>query len=818
MGKEPGSTADAAPGASIVRDGPGRQFEQTVADLLSLSGFDVTRDRHIGPKKVDIVAQRDDFGHLRTYAVECKDHRRRLGKQLLLPIEAEYAELHRENRIDALLLVTRRGLTREAQYRVSQSRFLLHQTIDSLRCSLLDFRRYLADIRNEYRQQGLHRYYIPTRGVPEAGTTAPIDLEAFVDRWLDSEDSQSLAILGGYGAGKSTFMLHLANRYAARFQSGQCTRVPVLIPLREICSEQTVEGLIGRHFTHLLQVTGYNYGMFRELNRLGAFLLLLDGFDEMKHSMTSAVFRYNFREVLKLVPPQSKVILTGRPTAFLNESERKEFLHAIRSHKGVEIALEGRPDFSEVTLAAFDDEQIERFIDRYRSGLLSTPREEGAPPVPSKEDFFKSETIMEIARKPLQLRMLFDVLPLYSGSLDELTVRELFTLFVGLTIERESEEPALQRFPAPQRRAFLARLVFYMWHKEIGALRVDDIPEACYDSVTDCTNTEDVKRYLLSGAFVEIRFPGEVFFPHRSIQEFLIADLLLAFIQGDKCVEEFFARIQVRPHFGFVDERISPEIMDFLVAASGTDDRIRALLLLHEGDRALSTNTIRYWIERDDCIPRLKGTAKEGDVWSLALLVAGRLQRHWCQSEGDADDLYRAGIDCLLACRKNGRDRFVQALFLNWVLFSSEPAHIRRDSWLRKMVVCLLRHTELRTAHTRQGAVSGTIRPTFVKQMVEAMWPHEQQPDGQAKERKLPERLSLIGMKPLLMRSCAGRIGLSDWYVEASNRTSGVEVGEIVLHDSVGCTNEIQELLQKTFDEDMLNPKRRKGKKKRGRD
>ena len=63
-------------------------------------------------------------------------------------------------------------------------------------------------------------------------------------------------------------------------------RIPILIRLGEVAGEQTLAGLLGKHFTATYQVHGYSFNAFREMNRNGRFVVFLDGFDEMKQLLS----------------------------------------------------------------------------------------------------------------------------------------------------------------------------------------------------------------------------------------------------------------------------------------------------------------------------------------------------------------------------------------------------------------------------------------------------------------------------------------------------------------------------------------------------
>ena len=56
-------------------------------------------------------------------------------------------------------------------------------------------------------------------------------LEKYLNQWLNMDKSpKQMAILGGYGTGKSSFLLHYAAKLAENYVPGK-SRVPVLIML-----------------------------------------------------------------------------------------------------------------------------------------------------------------------------------------------------------------------------------------------------------------------------------------------------------------------------------------------------------------------------------------------------------------------------------------------------------------------------------------------------------------------------------------------------------------------------------------------------------
>jgi restriction endonuclease len=699
---------------------PGEELEIFAAEYLRLAGYSVTDEKIIGHKKVDLYAEKREFSSVRRYGVECKDYTARLTAKQVQGILVDYQHLYDANLIDVILIITRNGLSPAAQSCVDSCRLLVHQTLTELRNSILDFSSYLDFLMMEYEREGLDRYYVPARHVPEGVQVGEEqDLESDVVHWANRESSQPLALLAGYGAGKTTFLKHMANHFVHEFRKGEAERIPIYIPLGEICSEQSIEGLLGRCFTSTHKVHGYTFSAFDELNRIGAFVLLLDGFDEMKHSMTPHVFRFTFREVLKLVVPGSRVILAGRPSAFLSDAERKEFLHATRSVHGRDLPIGDRPDFHEIQLAPFGERQISSFVDKYADYVSSRPGR--GLPAPSVDVFLSSSTLRHLSSRPIQLRMLFEILPGYDGDPDRITVRELYTFFVDMLLDREAEKPARKRLAPILRRRFLANLSFLLWFKSKGHINCDDIPEACFVGTQEHWHESELRRDLLSGSFLEVRYPAEVYFPHRSIQEFLLAEFLLDFFERKHYTRRLVDACDAQIDWKYVENHLSPEVIDFMVSASSMQQRKLALDLI--GSYRLRETSIRFWLSDKNSFDELFEWAKAGTMWALVLVVHGREARLPGFEPHFDEDVFALCMKMVSPARAPDRASLYQAVLTAWRFASIKEPNTASIAE-KRMTMIVRRLIEYR----QQKVVSGRqkkVPPDFVVQLLKQVRFHQ---------------------------------------------------------------------------------------------
>ena len=266
--------------------------------------------------------------------------------------------------------------------------------------------------------------------------------------------------------------------------------------------------------------------------------MILDGFDEMKQSMSRDVMRYNFSQLSRLVQSQAKVVLSGRPNAFLTEDEHEELLHGKRQVKGEWRSIPDAPNYTELRLRGFTATEMKAFVTAYLQVQGSSEKEKltrsAGTRISGALETPQHNHIVQLAERPVQLKMILDVLPEWKGGrLDKLTLTTLYSEFIDLIIRRESAKSTRQRFSIKQRREFARDLAWWMW-KQGGQRSIDSasVPDEvflpfCRDEQED---RDAVRRDLVAACFLEAKVPRGLYFPHRSFQEFLVAEKLLALV------------------------------------------------------------------------------------------------------------------------------------------------------------------------------------------------------------------------------------------------------------------------------------------------
>ncbi len=267
-------------------------------------------------------------------------------------------------------------------------------------------------------------------------SSKPEDLASALHTWVHSETLTQLALLGEYGQGKSTVALMLAHRMLEQNTGTVDGRIPLLIELRGKSPSNLTPG-------ELLSAWGYRYGLegrrLLALHEAGKLLLIFDGFDEMAFVGSPEQRLRHFQTLWSLSHANAKIIITGRPNLFLDDTELKAAL-------GIRQSASGGLNCEAWSLRKFTPGQIAESLrawpEEVQKGITqavaSNPR------------------LLDIAGRPSLLHVLAVLwrdkkLP---SDVERLTSAEVMRCFVDATLQRQADKAiALRR----QERARMRR-------------------------------------------------------------------------------------------------------------------------------------------------------------------------------------------------------------------------------------------------------------------------------------------------------------------------------------------------------------------------
>lgn len=544
----------------------GNAFRDAVAQLLDAAGFSKTvTEIQFGYKNADVGAvwQRDEMAGMQVYAFETKAYAKSLPLGECTKFANDYGSLVATGEIDQAWLISQGAITPEGRKAAVGRRGLQVMTFSELQRRLIRLDPYLRDLVAAHDRSRLAEYYVR----PE--TVAGVDMEGVVQSWLAETDAPPLFVLGPYGKGKSTFAEHLAATMARQALDDPAARVPILVRLGEIADEQSLEGLLGKVMASRHRVPDYHFETFAALNRNGRFLIIYDGFDEMKHGLTPAKFQTVLNELMKLDEGDSRILVLGRDTAFHDDVEFKSVIDGVQTTPaGHTVRTPGRRPYRHVELRGFTPDEARSYVERYFP-ILASLETDGAATDPNWVQHRVTELVSgsfdRLLERPVHAQMLCEIAVHQHQLRADMSVYELFDRFVHHLLLREVRKQGRDSdFPIDVRRRFNASLAWWLWERGgASTTTLSDIPQSlCDEAAGDISHSlqrGEVRRELIQGCLIE-KGPQTIYF-HRSIQEFLAAEYLIEtdLLQRDSRAANWLQS---------VTDALTPEVIEFIVAGA----------------------------------------------------------------------------------------------------------------------------------------------------------------------------------------------------------------------------------------------------------
>ena len=436
-----------------------------------------------------------------------------------------------KQRTDEGWLVTSRRISRAARDEVDkpENRNLACYTFDELLDQDADFTAYLDWLETEITNRKINTKYVPlacTKDEIDPDTHRKIGvshydgrdgwIEGYIDLWLDDPVKEHISVLGEFGTGKTWFAMHYAwlalQRYKdAKSRGLERPRLPLVIPLRDYAKAVSVESLFSEFFFRKHEIPLAGYSAFEQLNRMGKFLLIFDGFDEMAAKCDRQETINNFWELAKAVVPGAKVLLTCRTEHFPEAKEGRALLNA-ELQASTTILTGETPQFEVLELEKFNDEQIRQALS-FQTEAATVEKVMGNP------------QLLDLARRPVMTELILEALPdIEAGK--PVDMSRIYLYAVRRKIERDIK--AERTFTSlADKLYFLCELSWEMLSTDQMSLNYRGFPDrirGLFGSIVQEEKDLDHWHYDMMGQTMLIRNADGDYTPaHRSLLEFFVA-------------------------------------------------------------------------------------------------------------------------------------------------------------------------------------------------------------------------------------------------------------------------------------------------------
>ncbi|ODS40510.1 hypothetical protein BEH94_05735 [Candidatus Altiarchaeales archaeon WOR_SM1_SCG] len=424
-------------------------------------------------------------------------------------------------------LVSIRRVTPAAQKEADNNKDVYVYNFDKLIDGFANFKNYFLWLEKECENKSINKYYVDlscnkpevNKSGKEIGTSRYETIDKYIDLWIADPAKEHISLLGEFGTGKTWFCLHYAYEMLKEYKKAkdkgiERPRLPVVIPLRDYAKAVSVESLFSEFFFRKHEIGLPGYSAFEQLNRMGKFLLIFDGFDEMAQKTDYQDTVNNFWELAKVVVPGSKAILTCRTEQFRYAREGRDILGAKIKASTKNIILKP-PKFEVAHIEGLTDKQIREIIVKRKGDKEGNEL---------ANKIFANEHLADMARRPVLIEFILDALP----EIKEKEDVDMAQVFLYACTEK-------MRKDIRDERTFtsMADKVYFMCELAWGMISRDELkinykmfPESMRRYFGETVEEVELDHWeydLMRQTLLIVDHDGNYSFAHKSLAEFFAA-------------------------------------------------------------------------------------------------------------------------------------------------------------------------------------------------------------------------------------------------------------------------------------------------------
>jgi hypothetical protein len=297
-------------------------FELQIAALFRDAGAtSVEHDVRLGGHQIDVLVSCEVYGRTIHIAIECKKYSTRpVGINEATQFSVVVTDLRAHGLIDWGIIVSKMGFTRDARQlqAVKTSSLLLftpddipafYMTLGAAQFPINQYFVLLQDYLNTFGS-----VFVPNRAIRQPSREVVPSLQAELTTIVDNAEPSLTFVFGGTGSGKSTTLRQLASSQIRRLQASEDTAVPLLVELGAYrgIRDCRLHDFVADRLRKDYPMISASWPQLKPKLDSGRFILLLDGFDEIRNmSDSNSVFR-TFRHFLEVLGPKSKCFISCR--------------------------------------------------------------------------------------------------------------------------------------------------------------------------------------------------------------------------------------------------------------------------------------------------------------------------------------------------------------------------------------------------------------------------------------------------------------------------------------------------------------------------
>ncbi|MBN1328058.1 MAG: HEAT repeat domain-containing protein [Candidatus Heimdallarchaeota archaeon] len=368
----------------------------------------------------------------------------------------------------------------------------------------INFESYLRSIINEWEASYMAKIYVNVAGKDKYGQVHK-PLDTLVDKiFSDTTNDISIALLGDFGTGKTTFLKHYTYRLAERVfrEHSPLEHIPIFINLRNYELAGSIKQLLSNELNNRGVVADFNRINIAQLKK--KVVLILDAFDEMSFSVERVSVQKNLHLINNLIKQVGLCIISCRTHFFRDKIEEKQ----LQGAQMVYMLPWTNPEITEYLQKAAGSNWENAFT--------------------MVKEIYNLE---ELAQTPLFLDMIADSFESFSHT--QILSAELYKIYTNKWIERQIHKAVLDQ---DQKTTFMEELAWKMLTEGRAFIQWSELRnfiQERYDLFITLVDRFDNDIRTCSFLHRVTDNGGGYSFVHKSFLEFFVACHLAKQVQAD---------------------------------------------------------------------------------------------------------------------------------------------------------------------------------------------------------------------------------------------------------------------------------------------